>query len=68
MDLDPRNPLARYEKAGVLAASNTDVGVVRAIAELEALMSIAPGEASVYFQVRMALPPIRKATIYAKCG
>jgi len=52
----------------VLAASNTDVGVVRAIAELEALMSIAPGEASVYFQVRMALPPIRKATIYAKCG
>ncbi|KAF5833591.1 hypothetical protein DUNSADRAFT_10043 [Dunaliella salina] len=51
VDLDPRNPLARYEKAGVLAASGTDVGVVRAVEELEALIAIAPGEASVYFQM-----------------
>jgi len=51
--LDPRNPLARYEKASVLAASGTDVGIACAVRELEALTAIAPSEASVYFQVRL---------------
>lgn len=49
--LDPRNPLARYEKAGVLAAGGSDAGAAAALAELAALARIAPGEASVYFQV-----------------
>jgi hypothetical protein len=52
--LDPRNPLARYEKAGVLAAQGSDADLALAVAELQALMAIAPGEASIYFQVRFA--------------
>lgn len=43
---DPRNPLARYEKASTLQAVGDMEG---ALAELQALTHIAPGEASVYF-------------------
>ena len=48
IELDARNPLARYEKAAVLAAEDDLEGAVN---ELEALSHVAPGEASVYFQV-----------------
>lgn len=37
IDLDPRNPLARYERACVLANMND---VVAALAELEALKKV----------------------------
>jgi hypothetical protein len=46
---DPRNPLARFEKASTLAAVGDVEG---ALAELQALTHVAPGEASVYFMVR----------------
>ena len=49
--LDPRNPLARYEKAGVLAALGTQSGLEQALHELGNLSKLAPQEASVYFQV-----------------
>ncbi|EIE23188.1 TPR-like protein [Coccomyxa subellipsoidea C-169] len=45
---DPANPLARFERAGVLLAQER---FVDALAELEALRDIAPREASVWFQM-----------------
>lgn len=48
IDLDGKNPLARYERAAVLAAQDRPA---EALAELTALRAIAPGEASVLFQM-----------------
>jgi Flp pilus assembly protein TadD len=52
IELDPQNPLARYEKASVLAACGDLQG---ALAEYKALAQLAPGEASVYFEVCMVV-------------
>ena len=43
---DPRNPLAKYQKAVVLAAEER---YEEALAELEELKALAPKEATVFF-------------------
>jgi len=45
---DPRNPLARFERAGVLA---TDGRLEEALSELQALHDVVPREASVLFHM-----------------
>lgn len=49
---DPRNPLARFERAMVLAA---DSRLEEALRELKALRDIAPREASVLFHIGKVL-------------
>ncbi|GFR53134.1 hypothetical protein Agub_g15851, partial [Astrephomene gubernaculifera] len=48
IQLDPANPLARYERSAVLASLDR---VQEALSELQALQRVAPGEASVAFQM-----------------
>ncbi|KAK9823416.1 hypothetical protein WJX72_002594 [[Myrmecia] bisecta] len=48
IEADPKNPLAKFEKASVLIS---DEKYHQALQELEALKEIAPGEASVWFQM-----------------
>ncbi len=49
IDRDARNPLARYERAAVLCATNAHA---QALKDYEELAKLAPQEASVYMQVR----------------
>ena len=51
IDLDRRNPLARYERSNVLTMLDR---CEEALEELKLLGHIAPSEASVFFQVREA--------------
>ncbi len=48
IELDPKNPLARFEKANVLTSMEQ---YPRALEELHALSQLSPGEPSVYFQM-----------------
>ncbi|DBA97960.1 TPA: Cell division cycle protein 27 [Trebouxia sp. C0006] len=48
IDADPKNPLAKFEKAAVLMSQEQ---YQPALLELEALKEIAPNEASVWFQM-----------------
>ena len=56
---DPRNPLARFERAGVLAA---DGRLEEALVELQALHDVAPREASVLFHMGKVFKRLGEST------
>ncbi|EFJ42998.1 hypothetical protein VOLCADRAFT_66436 [Volvox carteri f. nagariensis] len=60
IDLDPANPLARFERASVLASLER---IGEALAELEALQRMAPGEASVAFQMGKLFKRLNNRTV-----